>query len=226
MTALSWKFNFANLTILGHFNPAILRHEFLLRNCKVDLGELVTTSPPELPLVSELRYTNIRWFMDLDRMIVENTDLVKIEDFSAPPLAVWYLGILSYTPIRFAGININSEILVPDMGVMWKNLSDPWHLNDLMRQFEGVSPELITKSRLVGDNLIPIETNLSYACPKDAFVRIQFTSAGSDQWVKVNCNWEVRDLEINKARLDFINKNYHEVASMMIKLTEAICRED
>ena len=50
-------------------------------------------------------------------------------------------------------------------------------------------------------------------------------SAGSDQWVKVNCNWEVRDLEINKARLDFINKNYHEVASMMIKLTEAICRD-
>lgn len=226
MTALSWKFNFANLTIVGHFNPAILRPDFLLKDCNIDLGEPVATTPPQLLVVSELTYTNVRWFMDFDRMIVENTNLEKIEDFSAPQLAMLYLGILRYTPVTFAGINISAEIQVPDIGVMWKNLREPRPLNKLMRTFDGDSLELSTRSRLEGDCLIPIETNLLYACPEDAFVKMQLTAPGRpDQPVKLHCNWEVRDLEMNKARLDFINKNYHEVAAMMIKLTEAICQE-
>jgi len=226
MTVSSWKFNFANLTIVGHFNPAILRPEFLLRDCNIDLGQPVETSPPELLVVSDLKYTNVRWFMDFDRMIVENTNLLKIEDFNAPELALLYLRILKYTPVRFAGININLEIQVSDIKVMWKNLREPRSLNVLMQKFYGNSLELSTKYLLEGNDLIPTETNLSYVCSEDAFVKIQFTSGGLDQSVKVHCNWEVRDIEINKARFDYIDKNYHDVAYMMIKLIESICQED
>lgn len=225
MAPLQWTIQSANFTVVGHFNPAILNPDFILRECRLDLGEPLQVTSPELPAVSEIRYQSVRWFMDLNRMIVENTDLERVEDFSTPPMAINYLNVLAYTPLRLAGINLIAGIQTPNLGVAWQNFAEPEQLRPIMNRFDATNVEIISKVSLADNAVAPEEGIVSCSVPGDAFIRIRISRTEQESVANVHCNWEVRDLLAGRQRLDLISQRYLHDTRKMVSIVEALSGE-
>jgi hypothetical protein len=226
MVTSRWSIESANFTVVGHFNPAILNPDFILKECKINLGVPLKYTSPELTMISEIHYQSVRWFMDLGRMIVGNPSLERVEDFDTPPLAINYLNVLAYTPIRLAGINFLASVHTPSLGVMWKNVAEPDRLRSIIKRFDGNLVEVITKIGISNDEFLPIEGIVTYSVPGDAFIRIQISKSDPPDSARVHCNWEVRDLATNRCRLDSISQHYREDTNRMVEVVDAFCQEE
>ncbi len=103
--------NYINLVVLGSFNPSILNHSFLVKECEMDLGETPKeTSRPQLPVMSSLEYENIQFFIDLGRLQITEKNCEDPKESKIPRYLENYLRKLPYTPITKAGTNLSYRL--------------------------------------------------------------------------------------------------------------------
>jgi len=216
----------ANLTILGHFNPAILTHNFLTETCGFDeLGEPVSQSPQELGVVSEVVYEKFRWFMDLNRMIVENRVLGSLEEFTSPRFAVRYLDILPHTPVTVAGINLNVDFSISDPVTLWARLGSPDDFVASLKKFNASDVEISSHCRLSDKMFLLDHWSLSFNYTPDVRISLQIIKDPAGQQVRTAFNHEWRNLKPQKEKLKQIAETYQDAAFMPFQLIETILPE-
>ena len=66
------SYNFISLIAIGNFNPAILSADFLKRVCKLDLGEPTEESPRNMPVFKHLKYQDLQFIVDLNRLEIKD----------------------------------------------------------------------------------------------------------------------------------------------------------
>jgi hypothetical protein len=109
---LDIKYNFISIVVIGNFNPAILTFEFLTEVCKINLKKGQYLTPLQLPFPRELFFPDdkLNFLIDLDRLQIKETNMLKADDCKGPEIINKYLTKLPYTPIRATGLNFNSSI--------------------------------------------------------------------------------------------------------------------
>ena len=208
MGLLKTTFLSADITILGHFNPAILRHDFLTQICKFDFGEVVNSSPPEITVASEVQYGTIRWFMDFDRMTIQNFKLQKSSDFTVPQFAEIYLEKLPYTPVFAAGLNLLADFELSDITVLWENLLRPDRIYGIIDKFGGKEIQTISKMGLSPDGGKLLETSVIYKTESEGRVQLVVTRLDTgERLVRCSLNFEVRGIEDRSKFSPFVNQS-------------------
>lgn len=225
MGIIKTKLDRANLTVLGHFNPAILRQEFLASNFDWALGDPVSFSPANVVVVSEIVYPNLRWFMDLSRMVVEDTQMKSWADFRSPSLAVEYLNKLEYTPLVAAGFNLHAEFELSDLEVPWKNLGSAVTVRRIVKDAKGTGGEFSSRFSISGEETIPVECTLAYTDSHNAQVRLRISRRPLGNVVEAHFNWELRGLDDDRQRIRFVEQIRHEVAQDFMSVMETVCEE-
>jgi hypothetical protein len=189
----------ANITVLGHFNPAILRHDFLVKTCGIDLGEPKRMSPLDVPVMSEIEYHDGRWFMDFGRMVVESTDLETFSQFKGPAWVSKYMDILRHTPIYAVGMNFHTNLRFEDMGPFVSKLADLENVSSVMTQITPFVPVEITQRymQISGQRRLT-ELGVSYPdryldMPVHHLLIVSVTEGA--EAIRVNFNIETHDLD-------------------------------
>jgi hypothetical protein len=124
----------ANIKIIGHFNPSILRHEFLVNERRINPGQFHEESPKEAPVVSEIKYRDSRWFMDFQNFMLEQFNLNEFDAFLGVKWALQYFSVLKYTPVIVAGLNFHSVFEIDDLDTALSKLSDMGNLTTVMHE--------------------------------------------------------------------------------------------
>ena len=207
---------------MGHFNPAILRHNFLKECCGLDFGSPVTASPQNIPVVSELQYRKVRWFMDYDRMVVHNTAIEDLSDFTAPDHAVIYLGKLPYTPLLAAGVNLHADFQVSDSIDFWDCLSDTSRILSAVQCVQGKSVEIISKQRQKNGIFEFWEVNIHFSLESGARIQMSLKRAEMGEIVSGRYNFEIRQLEVDRTKLSSLSSQKLEIAGFFFGVVEEL----
>jgi hypothetical protein len=214
------KINYADITILGHFNPAILRPRFLLE--RFGLGPHLSCSLEEVKAASEIKYEKIRWFMLYDRMIVQNTLLDSISDFTAPAYARKYLQLLEYTPLVAAGLNFNIDRVLPNSDLFWNNVKQPDLLLSIVEAVQGTLLEVNSTVRRKGGSFEQVESVIVYRVPDEGKAELRISKTEIENTIRVQANFEVRELEERRSGLDILIDRTHDIFENFRKLISAI----
>lgn len=221
------KFISADLTVLGHFNPAILTHRFLTEICHFELAGPQTRSPEDLGVVSEIVYEKMRWFMDLNRMMVENSALESLSDFTSPRMGLQYLDVLPYTPVVAAGINLHLEFHIQSPPVFWKKLATQEEVRSLLDQFQVRHAQMKSQFFVAEATLALVEWQLAFRKIQTEQTTFKIARHPTDEYsVKVDFNHEWRGLDTDRARLDLIASTYQDVAEHPFSLMKAISQQE
>lgn len=215
--------NYADMTVLGNFNPAILRPEFLEEYCAIDRGKLKKASPINIPVVSELEYENLRWYMDFGRMTVQCLNMDQIEDFPCPGMARRYLEVLEHTPITRAGINVNADFEISDVDAMWGLIRESARLYAILENLRAKSPSTEFKSRLTREDFQPVETTIRYQSQEDAKVMIKIRQKGTQSLVRGEFNCEVHGLADNGEPFVSMVENHKDITRLFMSFMKAVC---
>ncbi len=213
----------ANFTILGHFNPAILTHGFLVDTCGFsELGEPTSQSPREIGVVSEIVYDKFRWFMDLNRMIVENRALINLREFTSPGLGMRYLDILPYTPLTAAGINLNVDFCVADPTIFWSNFGNPDVFIPPLKLIKATAVEIASHCRLSDRKFVLDHGSLAFNPDADVRISLQVTNDPSGKLIRAALNYEWRNLKTQKEKLKKIAETYLDAAHTLLAVMQTI----
>ncbi len=216
-----------NITVLGNFNPAILRLEFLEQefdNWSLGKGKLV--SPEHVPLVADIRFGNVRLFMDLNRMIVEDMKLASIQQMKSPGIVRDYLRKLPYTPLRMIGLNLSAEAESKDLEFLWENVANPRRIPKIV---ENVGSRLRNLSlRYVFPILGPQLAEVTLVADEEATgLRVQLTLTKPPESARtgLSFNGEFSDVGIEKSRIDFFADHFSEVGQMFLDFLDVFDKE-
>jgi hypothetical protein len=219
------RINFADVTVVGHFNPAILRHDFLTTTCGLNLDTPISGTPPELPVISEIQYPNIRWFADFNRMVVEERELEEFASFRGPELVTGYLTVLQYTPVHAIGINLNADFVVDNFAAIIRRLLDLDKVGELVSGLTKGPLELSGTYLRSEKELRPKEVTVAFQDDQMDQVRLRIMPQGTLDVLRAHINLERGNL---RARLDeakqFLQKSEH-AGSLFQRMIEAITEE-
>jgi len=223
MALTSFSLKDANVTVIGNFNPAILRPDFLVRECKlVDMGHPTEQSPPEIPTLSLIKYRDIWWTVELNRMIVRDVGLSG----RAPYLVSKYLEALPHTPLFAAGINMFADLVISDVPVASCSLLNTASLFKILRRFQAAEIDVTVKSRLVSEvDYVATELDLKYATNHEAWVLLQLELAHAPR-LRAHYNWEIRELDTDRSRLILIQEEYGKISEDFKSLTQSLLESD
>ncbi|MBI5554472.1 MAG: hypothetical protein HY920_01285 [Elusimicrobia bacterium] len=104
--------NFFSLVALGNFNPAILKHEFLKNECNLNLPDPIAISPPQFPVISQIRYPNkLELLMELGKFTLVEPLESAINKSMSLEIFEKYIEKLRFTPVEIIGANVNTNII-------------------------------------------------------------------------------------------------------------------
>jgi hypothetical protein len=215
----------ANVTVTGHFNPAILRHDFLVRECGIDLGEPVRRTENAIPTFSEIQYSGIWWMMELNRMIVRDLKL----EMKAATLLVTYLDKLPYTPLFAVGINVFGTFVSSGSPVKNYRLLNRDSVWEMLQPINASDIDLTIKSRIRGKaSWFPAQIVLNFTNLDQSRVLLKVDLDEVNNSVHAHYNCEVRDLDIERSRLALITERYQTLTQEFSNLMEIslACCED
>jgi hypothetical protein len=217
----------ANFTVVGNFNPMILTHDFLIDVCRFNqLGESIKQTPKQFGVVSEIIYQKFRWFMDLNRMIVENIGLQELSDFTSPELGVHYLEILPYTPVFAAGINIHTEVSISDPQEFWMRFSSPDAFIVALDKLDASNAEIISRMGISQQAFSLTECTLVFNRGSDVRISLRIKRVSSSDKIKIDFNHEWANFATQRhEKLTEIRKTYLDVANELFRLAVAIWPE-
>jgi hypothetical protein len=208
MSLIKFLIKDVDVTVLGNFNPAILRHDFLVKECKIiDLGQVIEQSPPQLPMVSHIKYKDVWWTAELTRMIVRDLSLSN----KAPNLLSKYLEALPHTPLLAAGINLVADLVISDIPVATSKMLNTTSLFEILRKFEATQIYMTVKYQVVSNvSSVPMEYLLNFVGRHESRVLVQM-ELGKAPFLRARYNWEIRGIDINRSRLQLIQGEYERV---------------
>lgn len=220
---IDYENKYINLVVLGSFNPAILTHEFLVRECGFDLRHEPNLKGPTIPVVASLEYDNITFFADLGRMQITERDCEKPKSSKIPDYTQTYLEKLPYTPISKCGANFSYTLNIDK-----SRLSQ---INDWLSSKRGEFCKVL-QSDCIGLE-ISFELENDKQVVKGWTLRNQQTDHNTttilkviypetDNQVKVDFNFEVNDLDKDRKRLQIITAKYNTVFNIFQEQIEKI----
>jgi len=175
-----------NCVAIGHFNPGILRPEFLKEKCQIDVSERQLVQTKYSSFVSEVKYDGIQFLVLPDRLQITDSKVEEIEKSSVHEYSSKYLGCLEYTPIAACGFNF-----------LFGDIGDPPEILEgvnrasLQKSLNTQSLRCNVHSILEKGNEKPLSFQLEWEEPS-GIARLQWNTANS----QVNVNFETRFTEL------------------------------
>jgi hypothetical protein len=213
----------SNVTVLGNFNPAILRPDFIEREfAEWGLGQVALASDEAVSLVADIRYEKVRFFMDPNRMIVEDTNLVALENMNGPKIVRDYLRKLPYTPVKMIGLNLLIEVEAGNLAPVWKNIVEPSRVAKLLSNIGCSLINLTVRYTMV--ECVPCLTEATVFGQDAASMYIQLTlnSAPKELKARVSFNGEFQDVVTNESRINFLAEHSLDVSQTFFKFLDIL----
>jgi len=213
---IDYKNDYINLVVLGNFNPSILTHDFLVKECGFDLGSEPSSKGPSIPVVASLDYDKISFLADLGRLQITEKSCKEPKVSQLPIYLNAYLQKLPYTPITKCGANLSYELTAEKARL--ENIGQ-WLRSDRNKfckilQLKTINFEvcfaLDDKQEKI-ENWVVRTKIIEYEAA--TMMKVSYVS-GSDNTIKVDFNYEVGNLEKDKKLLDSITADYAKVVDL------------
>ena len=217
-----------NITVIGHFNPAILRPMFIKEefpSWKLHEGKLL--SPPAVPLIADMRYEkdNLRLFMDPNQMVVEDTKLSVIQEMRSPGIVRDYLNKLPYTPLQMIGLNLSAEAKHGSLRVIWSNVGDINRVAHLLDKVGYRLPVITLRYAFHGLKPLLFEAVLGISEVQGLRMQLKLRKIIETENTQILFNAEFQDLATNRGRIDFIADHFSDVAQNFSMLLDILSVE-
>jgi hypothetical protein len=223
---MDFKNDYINLVVLGSFNPAILTHEFLVRECGFNLPSEPNSKGPAMPVVASLEYGNLSFFADLGRLQIMEKNCTDPKESKIPEYLQVYLDKLPYTPITKCGANFSCRAAVDKLRI--KQITQ-WLGNERNKfckvlKLNAITLEVVftvdqSKEEVVSW-ILRTKTN-AY----DATTMLKVAMPGSGDEMKIDFNYEVAGLDKDRKQLSSVTTNYGEVFDLFEGQLERIFEE-
>ncbi len=224
---LKYENNYINLVVLGSFNPAILTHDFLVRECGLDLP-----SPPQrkvpptpIPLMASLVYDKLLFFADLTRLEIKEQDSADPKSSKIPGFLEVYLNKLPYTPITKCGANFSYIVTATkarlDEVESWLR-KDRSKLCALLRR-DLIGLEVAFEAGKA-DEVLKHWTLCTTDQAGSASTKLKVKREPGEK-IRVDFNYEIDGLESDRQRSERLTKGYADVYDVFRQQVERIFGE-
>ena len=219
---VDYKNDYINLVVLGSFNPSILTHDFLVKECEFALGNEPSSKGPSVPVIASLDYGEITFFADLGRLQITEKNCKEPELSQIPIYLNTYLQKLPYTPISKCGVNFSYNLTVEK-----SRLEDieQWLRNDrdkfceiLQMKTIGLEVYFVVDDKQERIKSWVLRTKTEQYC---ASTMIKVSSIDGNG-IKVDFNYEVGNLGKDKNLLKSVTYDYANVVDLFKHHVEKI----
>lgn len=220
---VDYKSDYINLVVLGSFNPAILTHEFLVRECGFNLPGEPSSQGPAMPVFASLEYGNLSFFADLGRLQIMDKNCADPKRSKIPHYLQTYLDKLPYTPIIKCGANFSYKISADksrlEQITQWlrndrDNFCKALKLNEIIIEVVFAVDGSMEK---VGSWTLRTKADMH-----NATTMLKVTMPGSGNNPKIDFNYEVAGLDKDRKRLSSVTTSYGEVFNLFENQLERI----
>lgn len=219
---IDYKNDYINLVVLGSFNPSILTHDFLVKECEFALGNEPSSKIPNVPVIASLDYDNITFFADLGRLQITEKNCKDLKSSRLPIYLNTYLQKLPYTPITKCGANFSYNLTVENTRL--ENI-EQWLRNDRNKFCESLQLKTVDLEVcfVVDDKQEKIKnwvlrTKTEQYC---ASTMIKVSNIDGNG-IKVDFNYEVGNLDKDKELIASVTTNYTKVVDLFKHQVEKI----
>lgn len=208
------KNNFLSVVTLGSFNPAILTPPFL-REQEVWTSEDQPPKGTSSPVVSDIKFGNISFFVELERFQVMHHNVEQLNESPVVEAAHKYLSILRYTPLFLQGINFNINMIEYEDNKEIKTL-----LEDPISRFSSYLDnakeyQLDLKTVIKEGKYDTQSANCKFYVKPGISTSINFKRVDTN--LVLNYNYEVEGIDSDRTRLDIIPSSYQHIYEMFIQ---------
>jgi len=196
-------YNYASLVALGNFNPAIVTPDFLNKQCGLNLGEPTDQSPPFIPVHKRLKFQNLVFTVDMQKLEILETGTEDIYKEEITNIFNIYYERLPYTPLNAVGVNINcdlpiSEILIEKTSEpqTYLDFFDANEIENTERSLQTMTEKIWISSNFRIENIHGLTRLINVNKKKDT--------------ISLNYNYEASDLDKNKERLKLLSDGYKQ----------------
>lgn len=209
---IEYKNNYVNLVVLGNFNPAILTHEFLTKECNLNFGVEPKTQQVSIPVVTSLEYGNVAFFADLGRLQISEKHCDDPQKSLISSYLQTYLEKLPYTPLKKSGANFSYELSVDETKLTTLHSYLKASRNRILAALRLSELDLEVHFGITG-NAEQIKTWIvrTAIAESGATTMAKFYCGGADRALHVDFNFEVPGLDKNRALLDTLTVSYSQV---------------
>jgi len=222
---MDFKNDYINLVVLGSFNPAILTHEFLVRECGFNLPSGPDSKGPVMPVVAfaSLEYGNLSFFADLGRLQIMEKNCADPKGSRIPQYLQTYLDKLPYTPIIKCGVNFSYRLAV-DISRLGQITQ--WMRNDRDKFCKALKLNTITIEVVFTADQSKEEVVSWILRTKadryDATTMLKVAMPSPSNEPKIDFNYEVAGLDKDRKRLSSVTTSYGEVLDLFKGQAEKI----
>jgi hypothetical protein len=213
---ITYENNYINPVVLGSFNPAILTHSFLVEKCEFThlRGEPARQVPP-IPVVASLDYDTVSFFADLGRLQITEKKCTDPKASKVPDYLKTYLEKLPHTPITKCGANFSYMLNVNKTRLQSINEWLKSNRNKFLQILNLQKADLEVSFAIYQDSEIINSWTLRTKLAEDqATTMFRATVGQAGGQAKVDFNYEVADLDKERARLDSVTTDYHKIVDL------------
>lgn len=197
------KNNFISVVSLGCFNPAILTPQFLKEKCGFEAQE--KPKGRTTPVAAAINYGSISFVLDLERFVINHSDVSDFLDSTIVPVMIKYLAVLQYTPVEAIGVNLNYDVTELEVADVRKRL----HEGDLelfqLLEFSEATTTYKDHRKSDGAREL-IEFDIAGRIDQNTVERLNILIKNSS--LQVNYNHEIRNLEQNRDLIKRIEQDW------------------
>jgi len=213
---VTYKNEYINIVVLGSFNPAILAHEFLVKQCSFALPKEPKTNTPPVPVFSSLEYDKISFFADLGRLQITEKGCEDPKSSLIPRYLDTYLKKLPYTPVTMCGANFRNELTIKK--------SKLENIGEWLKNSRSMFCEILQCPAVDLEMTLTVESDKEKINSWILRTKVKEYNAstmmkvsviiGCDDKVKVDFNYEVGNLDRDKNLIKSITDDYAKVVDL------------
>jgi len=220
---LNYKNEYINLVILGNFNPSILTHDFLVKECGLKFEKEPIENTPRIPVVASLEYDNINFLADLGRFQITEKECTDPVNSNVPLYLKTYLDKLPFTPISKCGANFSYVIEINEQKLRYLNdilSTDRNKIIEMLKIKEAsIDIGFIFEDKHEKINNFTIRTKVKEN-KATTLMKIQYQEVSNT--IKTDFNYEISGLEKDKELIKIITEKYPEVYKLFKKQIELL----
>lgn len=221
---IDYKNDYINLVVLGNFNPSILTHDFLVKECGFDLGSKPISKSLPMPVVTSLDYNKISFFADLGRLQITEKNCKEPKSSQLPIYLNTYLEKLPYTPIAKCGANFSYELTTEKARL--ENI-ERWLRNDRNKFCETLQLAVLDLEVCFAiDDKQEKVKNWAFRTQireygASTMMKVSYI-VGAGNEIKIDFNYEVGNLDKDKKLLNSVTADYAKVVDLFKHQVEKI----
>lgn len=224
---IDYKNDYINLVVLGNFNPSILTHDFLVKECGFDLGDKPGSKGPPMPVVASMDYDKTTFFADLGRLQITERNCKYPKSSQLPIYLNAYLQKLPYTPITKCGANFSYDLTAEKARL--ENI-ERWLGNNRNKFCETLQLKTLDLEVCfaIDDKQEKVKNwTLRTKIPEyeaSTMLKVSYI-AGAGNRIKIDFNYEVTGLDRDKKLLANVTTDYANVVDLFKHQVEKIFTE-